>query len=267
MKFWGSIHRKYLVVPGRFRDYISVPKNSGYQSLHTGIIGPLNKRIEIQIRTQEMHKVSEFGVAAHWNYKEGMGAQKIKPSDQRWIRNLIEILNNSAGIDEFVSHSKTEMLGEKIFCLSPKGQIISLPKGASVLDFAYAIHSDVGNKAVEAKVNNSLVPLQTMLKNGDQVEIIISDAARPEYAWENYVVTVKAKSGIKKALNSLYNEKITVVGKTNIDEFFKQHGIVLKTEDYEKILKEFGLDSLDHLFQSVGRSEKVCRKFFMHTML
>lgn len=258
----GLLHRNYLVVPGRFRDYISTPKNNGYQSLHTSVIGPLNKRIEIQIRTREMHQIAEYGVAAHWNYKQANGSYDEKSNDKQWLRNLIEILDNTSGLDEFLENSKNEILVEEIFCISPKGKIISLPRGASVLDFAYAIHSEVGNRALRAKVNGNNVPLKTVLENGDQVEIITSENAGPDYSWGNYVVTIKAKTEIKKALNGLYNERASVIGKSNIEEFFKSHNIELTDDDYYQLTKELGYETVEKLFQAVGRVEKTIQEVF-----
>lgn len=258
----GTLHRSYLVVPGRFRDYISTPKNNGYQSLHTSIIGPMNKRIEVQIRTKEMHQISEYGIAAHWSYKQTAFSQKVKEENQQWLKNLIEVLENTSGMDEFLENSKSAMLSEEIFCISPKGKIISLPKGATVLDFAYAIHSEVGNKASAAKVNSLTVPLKTKLQNGDQVEIITAENIMPDRSWTNYVITIKAKTGIKKALNGIYNERILLIGKTNIDEFCKRHNIKLTDDDYFKIMKELGYDSVEKLLQAVGNSEKTVQELF-----
>ncbi len=255
----GAIHRNYLVVPGRFRDYISTPKNNGYQSLHTSVIGPLNKRIEIQIRTKDMHQVSEYGVAAHWNYKQSGSIRHTKHENYQWLRNLVEILENTSGIDEFIESSKNEMFAEQIFCLTPKGKIISLPKGSTALDFAYSIHSEVGNHAVSAKINGLTLPLKTVLSNGDQVEIEVDPNCAHNYLWENYVVTIKAKSEIRKVLNGVYNEKLILIGKSNIEEFFKHHNIKLSDTDYLNIIQELKYKSTDQLFAAVGTSECTLR--------
>lgn len=251
----GLIHRNYLVVPGRFRDYISTPKNNGYQSLHTSVIGPFNKRIEIQIRTKSMHQISEHGVAAHWNYKES-GVQAIKHNDSyQWLKNLVEILENTSGIKEFLENSKNEMLVEQIFCITPKGKIISLPRGASALDFAYAIHSEVGNHAASVKVNGVNVPLKTTLENGDQVEIKTDPNQVPQYSWESYVTTMKAKTSIQKTLNNEHKERNVIIGKSNLEEFFITHNITLSDEDYHKIIKHLSYENTNKLFQSIGTSE------------
>ncbi len=264
----GILHKNYLVIPGRFRDYISNPKNNGYQSIHTSVIGPLNKRIEIQIRTKEMHQVAEYGVAAHWHYKQEEKSYDVKYNNKQWLRNLIEILDNTSGLDEFLENSKNEILIEEIFCITPKGKIISLPKGASVLDFAYAIHSNVGNKALKAKVNGNNVPLKTILENGDQVEIITAEDACPDYSWENYIVTIKAKIEIKKTLNCMYNERASIIGKSNIEEFFKNHNIQLTNDDYSKLAEELGYKNIEKLFQAVGHVEKTIQEvFYTYTLI
>lgn len=247
----GAVHRKFMVVPGRFRDYISTPKNNSYQSLHTSVIGPLNKRIEVQIRTQEMHEIAEYGIAAHWNYKEGGDIEENK-KNSAWLKNLVMILENTSGMEEFMENSKTEMFSDHVFCLTPRGKIISLPKGASALDFAYAIHSDVGNHASGAKINGQVVPLKTLVDNGDQIEIMIDRNQVPKPYWENSVITVKAKANIRKALNGVERERIEMIGKSNFYEFFKNHDADLDQEDISRILKAFNFDKTSSLFQAIG---------------
>ena len=253
----GSIHKNYLVVPGRFRDYISTPKSNGYQSIHTSVIGPLNKRIEIQIRTKNMHAISEYGVAAHWQYKDSYsGKQKHDiSSNYQWLRNLVEILENTSGIEEFLENSKAEMASNQVFCITPKGRLVSLPRDATVLDFAYAIHSEVGNHAVGAKVNGRSVPLKTVIDNGDQVEIETDPKSMPKYYWENHVVTIKAKNAIRKVLNSMEKEKCIVVGKTNIDEIFNKYSIKVTEEEILHLTKTLSYENINQLFAAVGSSE------------
>ena len=257
----GIIHRNYLVVPGRFRDYISTPKNNSYQSLHTSVIGPLNKRIEIQIRTKEMHLIAEYGIAAHWDYKSGSGTDKLKSKvDYQWINNLVNILENTSGIEEFLENSKTEMLSDKVFCITPKGKIAAFPKGASVLDFAYSIHSDVGNHAVGAKINGKPVPLKTLIENGDQIEISTDPTSIPKNSWESFVITMKAKTALKKELNSLEKERVEMIGRSNFDEFFKKHNIKVSESDLKNITKSFKFDQNSNLFYSIGTCEITMRE-------
>ncbi|MGD9650260.1 MAG: bifunctional (p)ppGpp synthetase/guanosine-3',5'-bis(diphosphate) 3'-pyrophosphohydrolase, partial [Dongiaceae bacterium] len=192
----GVIHARYPVVPGRFKDYISTPKPNGYQSLHTTVIGPERQRIEIQIRTKDMHDVSERGVAAHWQYKQGEGLKEGK--QYRWLRHLLDILEQASNPEEFLEHTKLEMYQDQVFCFSPKGDLIALPRGATPVDFAYAVHSQVGDSCVGAKINGRIMPLRTVLQNGDQVEIITSKAQTPSPTWEEFVVTGKAKARIRR---------------------------------------------------------------------
>ncbi len=257
----GVIHRNYLVVPGRFRDYISTPKNNSYQSLHTSVIGPFNKRIEIQIRTKEMHLVAEYGIAAHWDYKSGNSSNKAKTkTDAMWLSNLVNILENTSGMDEFLANSKSEIVSDKVFCITPKGTIVSLPKGATVLDFAYSIHSDVGNHAVGAKINGVPVSLKSVIENGDQVEISTDQKSCPKQAWEGFVTTTKAKSALKKELNSLERERIEMIGKSNFDEFFSRHNIDVSESDMQNLATACKLDQINNLFYAIGSAEITMRE-------
>jgi GTP pyrophosphokinase len=255
----GEIHRNYLVIPGRFRDYISTPKNNNYQSLHTSVIGPFNKRIEIQIRTEEMHRVAEFGIAAHSDYKE-RGSQRTKSSnDYLWINNLVSILENTASMEEFFANSKTEMLSDTVFCITPKGAILSLPKGSSVLDFAYAIHSDVGNHASSAKINGKQVLLRAIVENGDQIEISIDPKQNPTPAWKEFVQTVKAKSAIKKALNALERERIIMIGRSNFYDTFAVHNIQINDDEINLLCKTLKISSSAQMFYAIGTSQFTMR--------
>ena len=181
-------------MPGRFKDYISTPKPNGYRSLHTGVIGPERQRIEVQVRTEEMHQVAELGVAAHW--KHSQAADRIDGRQYRWLRELLDILEHASSPEEFLEHTKLEMFHDQVFCFTPKGDIITLPRGATSVDFAYAVHSEVGDTCVGAKINGRLMPLRTQLKNGDQVEVVRSKAQTPSPTWESFVVTGKARSAI-----------------------------------------------------------------------
>jgi GTP pyrophosphokinase len=256
----GCIHRNYLVIPGRFRDYISTPKNNSYQSLHTSVIGPLNKRVEVQIRTKEMHRIAEFGVAAHCDYKT-IGSQKPKNhSDYRWLKNLVSILENTSNMEEFLASSKTEILSDTVFCITPKGTIMSLPRGASVLDFAYAIHSDVGNHAAAAKVNGNPVSLRTIVENGDQVEISVNPKQTPKPVWEGYVTTMKAKTAIKKSLSALERERTTMIGKSNFYDCMERHDIKITDVDANSICGVLKLGSLSQMFYAIGSSQITMRE-------
>ncbi|CAG0909060.1 unnamed protein product, partial [Cyprideis torosa] len=176
----GALHSSYPTVPGRFKDFISTPKPNGYRSLHTTVLGPENQRIEIQIRTHEMHREADLGVAAHWAYKEGSKKVDMKDLKQyRWLRELLDILEQEARPEDFLENTKLELFQDKVFVFSPKGDLIELPNGATPVDFAYAVHSGVGDKCVGAKVNGRIAPLNTKLVNGDQVDIITSKTQTP----------------------------------------------------------------------------------------
>ena len=258
----GIIHRNYLVVPGRFRDYISTPKNNSYQSLHTSVIGPLNKRIEIQIRTKEMHLVSEYGIAAHWDYKEHGSNKSKSQMDHQWLKNLVQILENTSGMEEFLENSRTEMLSDHVFCITPRGTLISLPIGSSVLDFAYSIHSEVGNHAVSAKINGKPVPLKTIVENGDQVEVSTDPKSVPKSSWEGYVITMKAKTAIRKALNGVEKERTEMIGKSNFDEFFKRNKIDLSDIEVKNIANSLKFETIPQMFYAIGCGATTLREVF-----
>lgn len=252
----GLIHSSYIMIPGRFKDYISRPKTNGYQSLHTTLIGPYSQKIEIQIRTQEMHEICEFGVAAHWHYKQKaknkISANLHEGTQYSWVRNLLEILEHTDNPDEFLEHTKLEMFNDQVFCFTPKGEVIDLPKHASVLDFAYAIHGEVGNKAVHAKVNGKQEPLKTKLHNGDQVEIITSQQQKPSPSWEKYVITGKAKAQIRKFLRTQKIDKFLEKGRTIVDKFLQGENPVLDKEFFLQNLKTAQYKNYEDILISIG---------------
>jgi GTP diphosphokinase / guanosine-3',5'-bis(diphosphate) 3'-diphosphatase len=247
----GILHSTYPVVPGRFKDYISTPKSNSYQSLHTCIIGPFGYNIEVQIRTQQMHEVNEMGVAAHWEYKQGKGDKQEK-SIFKWIRELVDILEHSNSPEEFLEHTKMEMYQDKVFCFTPAGDIISLPHGATPVDFAYAIHSAVGNHCVGCKVNGRMMPLRVELKNGDQVEIITAKNQTPSMAWERFVITGKAKSAIRRFIREQQREEYAQLGKNMLKVGLKAEKLELTHPDLRKAARYFRLESPIDLFTQVG---------------
>ena len=211
----GLIHRKWKMVPGRFKDYISTPKRNGYKSLHTTIMHQQNMRIEIQIRSLDMHQQSEFGFAAHWAYKQGGTA----PDGQAgWIRDLIEILEQTHDPEEFLENTRIAMYQDRIFAFTPKGSLHQLPKGATPVDFAYAVHTGLGDRTVGAKVNGRLVPLRTQLNNGDTVEILSSDKQTPQPAWLGFAVTGKARAAIRRHVRSKEKVELAALGRKMYDE-------------------------------------------------
>jgi guanosine-3',5'-bis(diphosphate) 3'-pyrophosphohydrolase len=249
----GIIHAAYHMIPGNFKDYISTPKDNGYRSLHTIVVGPDKQRIEIQIRTKEMHDVNQWGVAAHWSYKQDkdLTVNQVEGKQFKWIRELLNIIENSES-EEFIEHTKLEMYEDQVFCFTPKGEIVPLPKGATPVDFAYALHSDIGNSCVGAKINGRLVPLRAKIENGDQVEITTSKNQVPSIAWEKFVVTAKAKSEVKRFARLQQKKEYISLGKSILIKFFTQENKDFKEEELRPYLDVFKKKNLDDLFSSVG---------------
>lgn len=246
----GLLHGRYQVLPQRFKDYISVPKPNGYRSLHTGVIGPLGQRIEIQIRTEEMQDQAERGVAAHWIYKQG-GPSTDAPQ-YAWLRSLMDILDKAPNAEEFLEHTKLEMFQDQVFCFTPKGKLIALPRGATPIDFAYAVHSQVGDTCVGAKINGRMLPLRTQLSNGDQVDIITSKAQTPSPTWERFVVTGKAKAAIRRFIRTRQREQYIQLGKSLLEKAFHEEGYEVTEKGLEGVRINFKQASTDDLVATVG---------------
>ncbi|KAF0138621.1 MAG: guanosine polyphosphate pyrophosphohydrolase/synthetase, partial [Rhodospirillaceae bacterium] len=246
----GAIHGKYPMVPGRFKDYISTPKPNGYRSLHTGIIGPERHRIEVQIRTQEMHEIDELGVAAHWQYKQG--ARNVDGRQYRWLRELLEILEHTSGPEEFLEHTKLEMFQDQVFCFTPKGDLISLPSGATPVDFAYAVHTAIGDTCVGAKINGRMMPLRTVLQNGDQVGIVTSKAQTPSPEWERFVVTGKARARIRRFIRTQTRAQYIGLGRAILQRTFRQEGYEYAEKGLEGVTRKFKTQTVDDLCSMVG---------------
>ncbi|HEX6143821.1 MAG TPA: bifunctional (p)ppGpp synthetase/guanosine-3',5'-bis(diphosphate) 3'-pyrophosphohydrolase [Geminicoccaceae bacterium] len=247
----GVIHGKYAMVPERFKDFISTPKPNGYRSLHTTIIGPERRRIEVQIRTAEMHQIAELGVAAHWAYKQRRPAV-TNGRQYRWIRGLLEILEHAAGPEEFLEHTKLEMFQDHVFCFTPRGDLIEMPRGATPVDFAYAVHSEVGDTCVGAKVNGRLVPLRTRLNHGDQVEIITARASAPSPAWERFVVTGKARSRIRRYIRTQQRNDFIAHGREQLQRAGQKVKVAVTDRRLDEVLKEVRQKSVDDLLAAVG---------------
>jgi GTP pyrophosphokinase len=247
----GVLHSKYRVVPGRFKDYISLPKPNGYRSVHTGVFGPGGHRIEVQIRTEEMHSFAEVGLAAHWTYKQNVAAADSE--QYRWLRGLLDILEQGADAEEFLEHTKLEMFQDKVFCFTPHGDLIELPKGATPVDFAYAVHSEIGDHCVGAKINGRMVPLRTALKNGDQVEIITSKAQTPSPEWERFVVTGKARARIRRFVRLRQRQEYLELGQAMLEKAFLARGGSYSGKAVEPVLRQFGQASVEDLAASVGQ--------------
>ena len=256
----GIIHASYPVVPGRFKDYISTPKPNGYKSLHTGVIGPDRQRIEIQIRTADMHEVAELGVAAHWAYKQGQ--PRADAREYQWLQKLLEIVEHAQRPEEFLEHTKLELFQDQVFCFTPKGELINLPRGATPVDFAYAVHSQIGDRCVGAKINGRMLPLSTQLQNGDQIEIVTSKSQTPSPAWERFVVTGKAKARIRKFLRSQQRAQYIKLGKAMLQKAFRQEGYEFSDKAVEGVIKIFQAATVDDLFANVGAGLHSQREVF-----
>lgn len=251
----GQIHEKYHTIPGHFKDYISTPKVNGYQSIHTAVIGPQQQRIEVQIRTEDMNEIAEYGIAAHWGYKQRAlndGAVATDGKQYRWVRELLEILEQSEGAEEFLEHTKLEMYHDQVFCFTPKGDIIALPRGSTPVDFAFAVHSGVGFTCVGAKVNGRIVPLKHTLKNGDQVDIITAKTQTPSPTWERFVVTGKARSEIRRYIRDQQREEYITLGKAILAKTFKQEGHDITEKMLDPALALFKKKEADDLYAEVG---------------
>lgn len=247
----GVVHSQWPFVPNRFKDYISTPKANGYQSIHTTVIGPENKRIEIQIRSREMHDIAENGVAAHWRYKQDVG--QIDGRQYGWVRDLLDVIKDAGSPEEFLENTKLAMFQNQVFCFTPKGDLIDLPRGATPVDFAYAVHSDVGDTCVGAKVNGRVVPLRTVLANGDQVEILRSSAQRPSPKWESFVITAKARTAIRRSLRQRRREDYVELGRQLLDHAVAEEEVKLSKRALKNALGPLGLKSEDDLYEALGR--------------
>lgn len=259
----GIMHSKYPVVPGRFKDYISTPKPNGYRSLHTTVLGPESQRIEVQIRTKEMHREADLGVAAHWAYKDGKKKNNISELKQyRWLRELLDILEQEQKPEDFLEHTKLELFQDKVFVFSPKGDLVELPNKATPVDFAYAVHSAVGDKCVGAKVNGRIAPLNTKLSNGDQVEIITSKTQTPSPAWERFVVTGKARSHIKRFIRQQQRSEYVSLGQAMLKKIFQQEEYDFTEKAVAGIVKKMRVENVEDIYANIGSGHFSARDIF-----
>lgn len=250
----GIVHTKFPILPGRFKDYISIPKLNNYRSLHTTVLGPFQQKVEIQIRTQEMHYNAENGVAAHWSYKDGnVDPAPTDSTYKKWLKSLVAVLEATNNPDDVIDNSKLEMRENNIFCFTPTGELISLPAGATCVDFAYAIHTSVGDTCVGAKVNGRVVPLKTILQNGDQIEILTSRYQKPDVLWNKFVITNKAKSGIRQFVKKQGKIEFAKLGQIITRRVFEKLGVVFQESKIP--ITRFGCDNLSVFYRKVAKSE------------
>ncbi|RVJ73256.1 RelA/SpoT family protein [Sinorhizobium medicae] len=256
----GIVHTRWRVVPGRFKDYISTPKQNDYQSIHTTIIGPSRQRIELQIRTQRMHEIAEYGIAAHALYKDrdtvsGDLTRTPTSNAYSWLRRTIESLAEGDNPEEFLEHTKLELFQDQVFCFTPKGQLIALPRGATPIDFAYAVHTNIGDTCVGAKINGRIMPLVTRLNNGDEVEIIRSGIQVPPPAWEEIVVTGKARAAIRRATRAAIRKQYAGLGYRILERTFERAGKTFSREALKPVLHRLGQKDVEDAIAAVGRGE------------
>ncbi|MFO1108435.1 MAG: bifunctional (p)ppGpp synthetase/guanosine-3',5'-bis(diphosphate) 3'-pyrophosphohydrolase [Bradyrhizobium sp.] len=256
----GVVHTTWPVVPGRFKDYISTPKQNDYRSIHTTVIGPGNQRVELQIRTEEMDRIAEFGIAAHAFYKDGVGSPtellKRESSAFAWLRHTVGMLSESANPEEFLEHTKLELFHDQVFCFTPRGKLIALPRHANVIDFAYAVHTDVGNGAVGCKINGKFAPLSSELQNGDEVEVLTSEAqSAPPSAWETLAVTGRARAAIRRATRTAVRDQYAGLGRRIIERLFARAKIEYADDKLKGALPRLARTSIEDVMASVGRGE------------
>ncbi|ACA14619.1 (p)ppGpp synthetase I, SpoT/RelA [Methylobacterium sp. 4-46] len=251
----GVVHTTWPMVPGRYKDYISTPKQNDYRSIHTTVIGPKSQRVELQIRTAEMEEVAEYGIAAHALYKDGSPHLATESGAYQWLRRTIELLAEGDSPEEFLEHTKLELFQDQVFCFTPKGRLIALPRGATPIDFAYAVHTELGNAAVGAKINGRIAPLLTELQNGDEVEIVRADGQTPPAAWESLVVTGKARAAIRRATRSAVRRQYAGLGRQILDRAFERAGKNFSDEKLRGALPRLARTSAEDVFAAVGRGE------------
>jgi len=250
----GILHTNWRMVPERFKDFISNPKINNYRSIHTTVIGPEHQRVEVQIRTQKMHDIAERGVAAHWRYREHVNDQDpAQVNAYEWLREMVELLEKGDSPEEFLEHSRLHMFQDQVFCFTPKGELISLPRGATPIDFAYAVHTDLGHSTVGVKVNGAHVPLHTILKNGDQVEIIRTKEQTPSPLWEQFVVTGRARAEIRRFLRHARRDEHASLGRKILEKAFADEKLELTAKAIGEVAKKLRVTKPEDVFAQVGR--------------
>ena len=257
----GALHTLYKPIPGKFKDYIAIPKSNGYQSLHTTLFGPFGTPVEIQIRTQDMHKIAESGVASHWLYKSSSTPlSDVQKKTHQWLQSLLEYQSESGDAVEFLEHIKVDLFPDAVYVFTPKGTIKSLIRGATAVDFAYDVHTDIGHHCVAAKINDQLAPLRTVLNNGDRVEIITEAEATPNPAWLNYVVTAKARAKIRHYLRTLRHEEAEVLGKRLLHQALRALNAdpdTLTTDQWEQLLKGDRCKTREEVLAEIGLGKRL----------
>ena len=257
----GALHGLYKPIPGKFKDYIAIPKGNGYQSLHTTLFGPYGTPLEVQIRTQDMHKIAEAGVASHWLYKTGdESAKDAQQKTHQWLQSLLEIQSESGDAVEFLEHIKIDLFPDEVYVFTPKGQIMALPRGATAVDLAYSVHTDIGNRCIAVKINDELAPLRTELRNGDRVEVITAPHAHPNPAWLNYVVTGKARAHIRHYLKTMHSQEAAMLGERLLNQALRalraEPGMIDDAR-WSELLRETNTKSKEEILADIGLGKRL----------
>jgi GTP pyrophosphokinase len=257
----GALHALYKPIPGGFKDYIAIPKANGYQSLHTKLFGQFGSPLEIQIRTQDMHKIAEAGVASHWLYKStDASLNELQQKTHQWLQSLLEIQSGSGDSVEFLEHVKFDLFPDEVYVFTPKGRILALPRGATPVDFAYAVHTDIGNRCVAVKINEELVPLRTELRNGDRIDIVTASHAKPNPMWLNYVVTGRARAQIRHFLKTVQYEESAHLGERLLNQALGALGSgvgTLSDAQWNKLIKDSGAKSRQDILGDIGLGKRL----------
>jgi GTP diphosphokinase / guanosine-3',5'-bis(diphosphate) 3'-diphosphatase len=257
----GALHSLYKPIPGKFKDYVAIPKANGYQSLHTMLFGPFGTPIEVQVRTREMHKIAEAGVASHWLYKDSdTSLSELQKKTHQWLQSLLEMQSQSGDSVEFLEHLKVDLFPDEVYVFTPRGKILSLPRGATAVDFAYAVHTDIGNRCVAVKINQELMPLRTELKNGDRVEIITAAHAKPNPLWLNFVATGKARSRIRHFLKTMHFQESAKLGERLLNQALTALGTApadIKEAQWDKFVRDSGAKSRQEVHADIGLGKRL----------
>ena len=257
----GALHGLFKPIPGKFKDYVAIPKANGYQSLHTTLFGPFGTPLEVQIRTTEMHKIAEAGVASHWLYKTfDTSLSDLQKKTHQWLQSLLQMQSESGDSAEFLEHLKVDLFPDEVYVFTPRGQIMALPRGATAVDFAYAVHTDIGNRCVAVKINQELMPLRTELKNGDRVEVITAAHAKPNPLWLNFVVTGKARSAIRHFLKTVHFDESVHLGERLLNQAlanFNVSAAAVKDAQWDRLVRESNAKSRQEILSDIGLGKRL----------
>ncbi|MGQ0751482.1 MAG: RelA/SpoT family protein [Betaproteobacteria bacterium] len=257
----GALHGLFKPIPGKFKDYVAIPKANGYQSLHTTLFGPFGTPLEVQIRTTEMHKIAEAGVASHWLYKSfDTSLSDLQKKTHQWLQSLLQMQSESGDSAEFLEHLKVDLFPDEVYVFTPRGQIMALPRGATAVDFAYAVHTDIGNRCVAVKINQELMPLRTELKNGDRVEVITAAHAKPNPLWLNFVVTGKARSAIRHFLKTVHFDESVQLGERLLNQAlanFNASASAVKEAQWDRLVRESNAKSRQEILSDIGLGKRL----------